>query len=143
MLVVVSFIVFFFKHKTAYEMRISDWSSDVCSSDLASLQSAGHRLRQGTCPCHEAGDQRRSGCGPGDGVSRATAILIGRQHRRAVDRADALCRKRRAVSNDPVLPGRSAEHDNPPAQGRVIARSEESRVGEEGVRKWRQRLWPD
>src|SRR3546814_19098405 len=29
------FCVFFFKQKTAYEMRISDWSSDVCSSDLA------------------------------------------------------------------------------------------------------------
>src|SRR3546814_8750306 len=29
-----SFCVFFFKQKTAYEMRISDWSSDVCSSDL-------------------------------------------------------------------------------------------------------------
>src|SRR3546814_7844968 len=29
------FGVFFFKQKTAYEMRISDWSSDVCSSDLA------------------------------------------------------------------------------------------------------------
>src|SRR3546814_3609402 len=29
------FAVFFFKQKTAYEMRISDWSSDVCSSDLA------------------------------------------------------------------------------------------------------------
>src|SRR3546814_14658419 len=28
--------VFFFKQKTAYEMRISDWSSDVCSSDLSS-----------------------------------------------------------------------------------------------------------
>src|SRR3546814_3251282 len=28
------FNVFFFKQKTAYEMRISDWSSDVCSSDL-------------------------------------------------------------------------------------------------------------
>src|SRR3546814_2519485 len=28
------YIVFFFKQKTAYEMRISDWSSDVCSSDL-------------------------------------------------------------------------------------------------------------
>src|SRR3546814_11307223 len=27
--------VFYFKQKTAYEMRISDWSSDVCSSDLA------------------------------------------------------------------------------------------------------------
>src|SRR3546814_8273060 len=31
---IVFFIVFFFKQKTAYEMRISDWSSDVCSSDL-------------------------------------------------------------------------------------------------------------
>src|SRR3546814_3321199 len=29
------FFFFFFKQKTAYEMRISDWSSDVCSSDLA------------------------------------------------------------------------------------------------------------
>src|SRR3546814_1757140 len=27
-------VLFFFKQKTAYEMRISDWSSDVCSSDL-------------------------------------------------------------------------------------------------------------
>src|SRR3546814_16081445 len=33
--VVVLFFVFFFKQKTAYEMRISDWSSDVCSSDLS------------------------------------------------------------------------------------------------------------
>src|SRR3546814_17008439 len=30
----VVFVFFFFKQKTAYEMRISDWSSDVCSSDL-------------------------------------------------------------------------------------------------------------
>src|SRR3546814_6038735 len=29
--------IFFFKQKTAYEMRISDWSSDACSSDLADL----------------------------------------------------------------------------------------------------------
>src|SRR3546814_1411787 len=28
------YVYFFFKQKTAYEMRISDWSSDVCSSDL-------------------------------------------------------------------------------------------------------------
>src|SRR3546814_3588923 len=33
-MVVVVCCVFFFKQKTAYEMRISDWSSDVCSSDL-------------------------------------------------------------------------------------------------------------
>src|SRR3546814_3093125 len=31
------YLIFFFKQKTAYEMRISDWSSDVCSSDLDAL----------------------------------------------------------------------------------------------------------
>src|SRR3546814_2080869 len=34
MFVVYGCVFFFFKQKTAYEMRISDWSSDVCSSDL-------------------------------------------------------------------------------------------------------------
>src|SRR3546814_19895133 len=44
----VSFI-FFFKQKTAYEMRISDWSSDVCSSDLlASLSNNGTQTGSGT-----------------------------------------------------------------------------------------------
>src|SRR3546814_4470474 len=33
--------VFFFKQKTAYEVRISDWSSDVCSSDLHATDTAG------------------------------------------------------------------------------------------------------
>src|SRR3546814_2922974 len=37
-------LLFFFKQKTAYEMRISDWSSDVCSSDLLYL--AKTRLQQ-------------------------------------------------------------------------------------------------
>src|SRR3546814_6350875 len=32
---------FFFKQKTAYEMRISDWSSDVCSSDLSLMLTRG------------------------------------------------------------------------------------------------------
>src|SRR3546814_5311348 len=36
---VVRVCVFFFKQKTAYEMRISDWSSDVCSSDLSTARS--------------------------------------------------------------------------------------------------------
>src|SRR3546814_8834418 len=35
------FCLFFFKQKTAYEMRISDWSSDVCSSDLWLAVDAG------------------------------------------------------------------------------------------------------
>src|SRR3546814_7724404 len=37
--------VFFFKQKTAYEMRISDWSSDVCSSDLDMRYYGGLRKR--------------------------------------------------------------------------------------------------
>src|SRR3546814_14500489 len=38
---------FFFKQKTAYEMRISDWSSDVCSSDLkVTSRMIGDRLRR-------------------------------------------------------------------------------------------------
>src|SRR3546814_3656008 len=35
--------VYFFKQKTAYEVRISDWSSDVCSSDLAAAAGAAGR----------------------------------------------------------------------------------------------------
>src|SRR3546814_8472789 len=35
---VVLFVFFFFKQKTAYELRISDWSSDVCSSDLGRVR---------------------------------------------------------------------------------------------------------
>src|SRR3546814_4526879 len=38
-------VFFFFKQKTAYEMRISDWSSDVCSSDLGFLLTVGVDLK--------------------------------------------------------------------------------------------------
>src|SRR3546814_10142188 len=38
---VISYFIFFFKQKTAYEMRISDWSSDVCSCDLRPTPGAG------------------------------------------------------------------------------------------------------
>src|SRR3546814_6601537 len=41
------FIVFFFKQKTAYEMRISDWSSDVCSSDLDVAGAVGELIKEG------------------------------------------------------------------------------------------------
>src|SRR3546814_2999290 len=38
-------VVFFFKQKTAYELRISDWSSDVCSSDLRDLHKRARQAR--------------------------------------------------------------------------------------------------
>src|SRR3546814_16975310 len=58
------YLFFFFKQKTAYEMRISDWSSDVCSSDLRSRPA-----------------RRGSGGQPGqgaDGAARPGAADIGR-----------------------------------------------------------------
>src|SRR3546814_2114862 len=55
------FVFFFFKQKTAYEMRISDWSSDVCSSDLMRQRYDSRAIRyaivavevarSGTRPC--------------------------------------------------------------------------------------------
>src|SRR3546814_6174057 len=62
----------FFKQKTAYEMRISDWSSDVCSSDLA-WRSAPPACRAGAAswarrggngdsrPAHGRSEERRVG----------------------------------------------------------------------------------
>src|SRR3546814_1330672 len=47
------FGVFFFKQKTAYEMRISDWSSDVCSSDLAAGQAMVEQVE-----CRQGGRRR-------------------------------------------------------------------------------------
>src|SRR3546814_9188800 len=57
-------VFFFFTQKTAYEMRISDWSSDVCSSDLAraatgdATQQTGHGREQpvsaGAATCYDS-----------------------------------------------------------------------------------------
>src|SRR3546814_9977287 len=56
-------VFFFFKQKTAYEMRISDWSSDVCSSDLARRHGgSGLSERRRSCPC--GGRELRDGLQP-------------------------------------------------------------------------------
>src|SRR3546814_18060208 len=55
---VFSLFFFFFKQKTVYEMRISDWSSDVCSSDLRGV--SGHAQSVGGYCLHRAG----SACSP-------------------------------------------------------------------------------
>src|SRR3546814_15665829 len=85
--------VFFFKQKTAYEMRISDWSSDVCSSDLQVAQAGegagGDVRRQGSGEdegggeaAHEIAECRRAG----DVAAKATVGL----GQRALDDGDAL-----------------------------------------------------
>src|SRR3546814_10534857 len=61
--VCVFYCFFFFKQKTAYEMRISDWSSDVCSSDLAAGPDSPWRAhRRGG---HEPAEPGRPGGGRG------------------------------------------------------------------------------
>src|SRR3546814_1049273 len=71
---------FFFKQKTAYEMRISDWSSDVCSSDLCSPRTTarGSRRRSGKLAeivflrKQEARATGRIACGSGLQIGRAS-----------------------------------------------------------------------
>src|SRR3546814_6923639 len=81
------YVVFFFKQKTAYEMRISDWSSDVCSSDLAgddaeraAVVAALRNLQIAVVPRRELEPAF------GDEVEES----VGRHRRRVMDRADHL-----------------------------------------------------
>src|SRR3546814_3934519 len=60
-------VFFFFKQKTAYEMRISDWSSDVCSSDLSTSRTPngaacarGSRTIAASTPCGSGSGDRKS-----------------------------------------------------------------------------------
>src|SRR3546814_5534663 len=65
--------MFFFKQKTAYEMRISDWSSDVCSSDLRIvLVQRGLRL-------HPQARERRADLVRGLGDERLHRAHVGAQ----------------------------------------------------------------
>src|SRR3546814_4984652 len=75
---------FFFRQKTAYEMRISDWSSDVCSSDLLgllacrvqlALQAVTRRFDVGTAVRRCRAQQV---FGPGNQFTQATLHSIGR-----------------------------------------------------------------
>src|SRR3546814_7868884 len=74
---------FFFKQKTAYEMRISVWSSDVCSSDLAGLR----RDRGGADP--------RAGPRPGDqrpAAPRRRRPRLRSEERRVGEECVSTCR---------------------------------------------------
>src|SRR3546814_2796305 len=80
-------VVFFFKQKTAYEMRISDWSSDVCSSDLGAEDRTrdahhadrhhGEQLRRGQPGEIGPDDQRRFGLADKDVRGGAEAFDLG------------------------------------------------------------------
>src|SRR3546814_4286480 len=73
-------LVFFCKQKTEYEMRISDWSSDVCSSDLASRADQTRRGGGGSGVSGGPMISARSGRSPsGIGGRSGAAIVPARQ----------------------------------------------------------------
>src|SRR3546814_8897429 len=86
-------LLFFFKQKTAYEMRISDWSSDVCSSDLRRILQhlTGQRVdrldqptraRRGLIKIEHRADAQ-------DEAARRGEIIFGLEARLAVGNVDA------------------------------------------------------
>src|SRR3546814_4736856 len=93
---------FFFKQKTAYEMRISDWSSEVCSSDLLG---GLHRLQRHLFPhvhCRRAGHE----------PARLGLPAISRGHQ-SLDLAVGVRAWPRLLRRPPQYPGgvaRSEEH---------------------------------
>src|SRR3546814_8447752 len=102
-------IFFFFKQKTAYEMRISDWSSDVCASDLPHQPS-------GCCQHVDPHGKRR----PGSWLRSAPGWTTACCSLTSTTAASV------AVSKRPYPPPRRT-------------RSEERRVGKEGVSTFRSR----
>src|SRR3546814_15387513 len=104
---------FFFKQKTAYEMRISDWSSDVCSSDLG-----GESLVKA-----------------GDGGRRCDRRPAGAQCYRVL-------RRLRRAGADLAGGGAAPACFAGMAEAAVDARSEERRVGKECVSTCRSRWSP-
>src|SRR3546814_2421896 len=87
-LIVCCLFFFFFKQKTAYEMRISDWSSDVCSSDLQPV--SGGALKNS---CKETHGEFLSGL-PRAGGQRV-GVANGRSEERRVGKeCVSTCRSR-------------------------------------------------
>src|SRR3546814_13151466 len=128
------FCCFFFKQKTAYEMRISDWSSDVCSSDL----------RKRTPTIARAAAKART---PGSSTGIARQQVVARKLRLAA-KIDGIAEPRPARRKLLVAPfDQPHPHRCRDIEGRHLGqrqhrRPEERRVGNEGVRPCRSRWSP-
>src|SRR3546814_13453254 len=128
-------VFFFFKQKTAYEMRISDWSSDVCSSDLlASLRARVAELVDEVMGRAETA--RRM-----DVLADLTQPVAFGFLTRFLGVADTDAKRffswSHAVAQFMLQP-----HAEEAAVRRGVERSEESRVGKEGYRTCRSRGSP-
>src|SRR3546814_16062155 len=130
--------VFFFKQKTAYEMRISDWSSDVCSSDLERGDCIS-LLDRPICAADGPADSiRQPVVAPDRDVRPFQDVLIDLGARLGLP----------GLTNDdgtPRFPGGYADYiaNHARAPGIGMLRSEERRVGKEGGSRGKSRGWPE
>src|SRR3546814_3116397 len=118
------FIFFFSKQKTAYEMRISDWSSDVCSSDLKTVERTEWLLD------HRRSRQPR---GPATLCNQDSFVPQVPQGLAGGVTAHSVARRQRMLTRE-LGSGEFVVADS---------RSEERRVGKEGVSTCSSRWSPD
>src|SRR3546814_7263555 len=83
--------VFFFKQKTAYEMRISDWSSDVCSSDLGCSAKLPFAETEALAAAGDGGDFSILRC---DGEIATSIDRVRSEERRVGKECVSPCRSR-------------------------------------------------
>src|SRR3546814_20503592 len=95
---------FFFKQKTAYEMRISDWSSDVCSSDLTAAGRGDQRGDISDRRCGDAGSAAPVAAPLRRGTGTAA---LSRRHRVSDDRDRKSVVEGESVSVRVALGGRA------------------------------------
>src|SRR3546814_6614663 len=87
-------VFFFFKQKTAYEMRISDWSSDVCSSDLLCLTTQRLLSDEGVRTCRTGVDLVVHEVKELEGVHVTDGHLVRSEERRVGKECVSTCRSR-------------------------------------------------
>src|SRR3546814_5357533 len=126
-------LFFFFKHKTAYEMRISDWSSDVCSSDLSARPSAaasdvfpGAPHRRGAARIKSSLDRWPTPIRPAQSKGKSMTVNIRNWQ------------ELKKPSNLEIKAGSDGKR-----KATFVARSEERRVGKECVSTCRSRWSPN
>src|SRR3546814_1945889 len=109
------FVLFFCKQKTAYEMRISDWSSDVCSSDLEGLDTGRHAAS----------------------LSAGHVGVLHGNRTYVMQDENGQVQETHSISAGLDYPGVGPEHAWLKDDGRAeYVRSEERRVGKECVSMW-------
>src|SRR3546814_7150889 len=107
------YFCFFFKQKTAYELRISDWSSDVCSSDLPGLARVSQTMVGVTEANLTTGQESRE-----ERIGNTVERPPGLREAQPEDKLDAACRPIRPALR--VATGTTLAAPKPPDRQRGV-----------------------